>query len=604
MTQAQLQTEANFEAHGDRPKVTHWREYFGFSTDHKVIGIQYLVTTFIFYLVGGALATAVRTELATPEVDFVSREVYNQLFTVHATVMIFLWIVPAGTGGFGNYLIPLMIGARDMAFPRLNAIAFWMIPPGGILLLSSFLVGAPAAGWTSYPPLSIITDKAGEMIWILSVLILGTSSILGGVNFLVTMWKMRTPGMGLNQMPLFCWAMLATSALILISTPVLAGALILLAFDIVAGTAFFNPTGGGDPIVYQHMFWFYSHPAVYIMILPIFGMISEIISTHSRKPIFGYKAIAYSSIAISFLGLIVWAHHMFTSGTPPWLRMFFMFTTMVIAVPTGIKVFSWLATMWGGKIRLNSAMLFAMGFVSMFVIGGNSGVMVAAVPFDIHVHDTYFIVAHLHYVLFGGSVFGLYSGFYHWFPKMTGRMMNETWGIVHFIMNLVGFNLAFMPMHKLGLMGMNRRIAEYDPKYATLNLICSIGAYILAFSTIPFIVNAAWSWLAGPKAGDNPWQSLTLEWMTTSPPPVENFETDPVLAIGPYDYGTIDDYDSFYRSLISGNGNGAVTADVPFSDPGDPTTSAGPDSTLRAKPDPSVAVHPGDRQDDQGNGSA
>ncbi|MBW4521311.1 MAG: cytochrome c oxidase subunit I [Scytolyngbya sp. HA4215-MV1] len=580
MTQAQLQEDANLLASDSEHHKPNWREYFGFSTDHKVIGIQYLVTTFLFYLVGGALAAAVRTELATPEVDFVSRELYNSLFTVHATVMIFLWIVPATTGGFGNFLVPLMIGARDMAFPRLNAIAFWLIPPGGLLLLSSFLVGAPASGWTSYPPLSLVSGKPGEFIWILSVLLLGTSSILAAVNFLVTIVKMRVAGMGFNDMPLFCWAMMATSALALIATPVLAGALILLSFDLIAGTAFFNPTGGGDPIVYQHLFWFYSHPAVYIMILPVFGMISEILPVHARKPIFGYKAIAYSSLAISFLGLIVWAHHMFTSGTPPWLRMFFMFTTMVIAVPTGIKVFSWLATLWGGKLNLNSALLFAMGFVSMFVVGGISGVMVAAVPFDIHVHDTYFVVAHLHYVLFGGSVFGIYAGFYHWFPKMTGRMMNETLGKIHFALTFIGFNLAFMPMHKLGLEGMNRRVAEYDPKFATLNLICTIGTYILAVSTFPFIYNAISSWLSGPKAGNNPWRALTLEWMTTSPPPVENFDQDPILVVGPYDYGM---------------GDRATNVDVPFSDPREPVLAAGPNSALRADPDPSVAAHPDDR---------
>jgi cytochrome c oxidase subunit 1 len=473
-----------------------------------------------------------------------------------------------------------------MAFPRLNAIAFWIIPPAGLLLLSSFLVGAPGAGWTSYPPLSVVSGKPGEAIWILSVLILGTSSILAAINFLVTIWKMRTPGMGWNQMPLFCWSMMATSALALIATPVLAGALILLSFDLLVGTSFFNPTGGGDPIVYQHLFWFYSHPAVYIMILPFFGMISEILPVHARKPIFGYKAIAYSSLAISFLGLIVWAHHMFTSGTPAWLRMFFMITTMVIAVPTGIKVFSWLATIWGGKLRLNSAMLFAMGFISMFVIGGISGVMVAAVPFDIHVHDTYFVVAHLHYVLFGGSVFGIYAGFYHWFPKMTGRMLNETWGKVHFVLMLVGFNMAFLPMHKLGLEGMNRRIATYDPKFTTLNVICTIGAYILAVSTIPFIVNACWSWIAGPKAPDNPWQGLTLEWMTTSPPPPENFEKDPVLATGPYDYGM---------------GDRRTQVEVPFDEPRNPVLAAGPDSALRADPDPAVAVNPDDRQGESHN---
>lgn len=581
MAQAQLQEKANIPAHPSHSGERKWQDYFTFNTDHKVIGIQYLVTTFIFYLVGGALATAVRTELATPETDFVSHEIYNQLFTVHATVMIFLWIVPGTTGGFGNYLVPLLIGAKDMAFPKLNALSFWLIPPGGILLLSSFFVGAPAAGWTSYPPLSLITDKAGEAIWILSVLILGTSSILAAVNFLVTIWKMRVPGMGFNQMPLFCWAMMATSLLAVIATPVLAGALILLGFDLIVGTSFFNPTGGGDPIVYQHMFWFYSHPAVYIMILPVFGMISEIIPVHSRKPIFGYKAIAYSSIAISFLGLIVWAHHMFTSGTPAWLRMFFMITTMIIAVPTGIKVFSWLATIWGGKLRLNSAMLFAMGFISMFVVGGISGVMVASVPFDIHVHDTYFVVAHLHYVLFGGSVFGIYAGFYHWFPKMTGRMMNEAWGKAHFVLTFVGFNLCFLPMHKLGIEGMPRRVAEYDVKFTFLNLICSIGAYLLAVSTIPFLVNAIYSWMYGPKAGDNPWQGLTLEWMTTSPPPIENFETDPVLAVGAYDYGM---------------GDRSTEVDVPLSDAQEPALSAGPSSVLRAQPDPAVAAHPDDQQ--------
>lgn len=538
MTQAelsdlrQLEPEALEVGHG-----SNWREYFSFSTDHKVIGIQYLVTSFVFYLIGGVLAELVRTELATPQVDFVSRETYNSLFTIHATIMIFLWIIPTLTGGFGNFLIPLMIGARDMAFPKLNAIAFWMIPPAGILLMCSFFVGPASAGWTSYPPLSLTVNKAGEAIWIAGVIVLGTSSIMAGLNFVVTILKMRIPSMPIKKMPLFCWAMLATSALQLTATPVLTGAMILLAFDLLVGTAFFNPTGGGDPIVYQHMFWFYSHPAVYIMILPAFGMISEILPVHARKPIFGYLAIAYSSIAISFLGLIVWAHHMFTSGTPDWLRMFFMIATMVIAVPTGIKVFSWVATIWGGKLRLNSAMLFAIGFVSMFVVGGLSGIMVASVPFDIHVHDTYFIVAHLHYVLFGGSVFGIYAGFYHWFPKITGRMLNETWGKVHFALTFVGFNATFLPMHVLGLQGMNRRIAEYDPRFAGLNLFITIGSYLLAVSTVPFVVNAIWSWSKGKVAGDNPWNALTLEWLTSSPPPVENFHIDPVLTTGPYDYG-------------------------------------------------------------------
>ncbi|MBD2447706.1 cytochrome c oxidase subunit I [Nostoc sp. FACHB-152] len=567
MTQAQIQETANIPARIEEPGVRKWQDYFSFNTDHKVIGIQYLVTSFIFYCIGGVLADLVRTELRTPEVDFVTPEVYNSLFTLHATIMIFLWIVPAGAG-FANFLIPLMIGAKDMAFPRLNAVAFWMIPIGGVLLVSSLAVGdAPDAGWTSYPPLSLVTGQVGEAIWIISVLLLGTSSILGAINFLVTLLRMRIPSMGVHQMPLFCWSMFATSALVLVSTPVLAAGLILLAFDLLAGTTFFNPTGGGDPVVYQHMFWFYSHPAVYIMILPFFGAISEIIPVHSRKPIFGYKAIAYSSLAISFLGLIVWAHHMFTSGIPGWLRMFFMIMTMIIAVPTGIKIFSWLATMWGGKIQLNTPMLFAIGFVGTFVIGGISGVMLASVPFDIHVHDTYFVVAHLHYVLFGGSVLGIFAAIYHWFPKMTGRMMNETWGKVHFALTIVGLNMTFLPMHKLGMMGMNRRVAQYDPKFALINEICTYGSYLLAVSTFPFIINAIWSWMYGEKAGNNPWRALTLEWMTTSPPAIENFEGTPVLATGPYDYGLE-----------------RASEGVPLSDP-NPILSAGPNSVLRADPD-------------------
>jgi cytochrome c oxidase subunit 1 len=537
MTTADMQVTAPPMSPGEVPVYRKWWEYFTFSPDHKVIGIQYLVTSFIFYIIGGVMATAMRTELATPASDFVTPDVYNSLLTLHGTIMIFLWIIPAGAG-LANYVVPIMIGARDMAFPKLNALAFWMIPPGGLLLIASFFIEGPQAGWTSYPPLSLVSGKVGEGIWIMSLLVVGTSSILGALNFLVTILKMRVPSMKLNDMPLICWSMLALSGLVLLGTPVLAGALILLAFDLIAGTAFFNPTGGGDPIVYQHMFWFYSHPAVYIMVLPLFGSISEIIPVHARKPLFGYRAIAYSSLAIAFLGLIVWAHHMFTSGTPAWLRMFFMITTMIIAVPTGIKVFGWLATLWGGKIALNSAMLFAMGFISMFVIGGISGVMVASVPFDLHVHDTYFIVAHLHYVLFGGSVFGVYAALYHWFPKMTGRMMNEPLGIIHFVLTLIGMNLTFMPMHELGLLGMNRRVALYDPKFAGLNLLCTIGAYILAVSTIPFLVNACWSWVAGKPAGNNPWNALTFEWQTTSPPPIENFEELPILTVGPYDYGT------------------------------------------------------------------
>ncbi len=540
LTQDQLQPEP----------LQDWRRYFSFCTDHKVIGIQYMVTSFVLYLAGGFLAMLIRAELLTPDADVLvtpdgDPTPYNASFTIHATIMIFLWLIPM-LAGFANFLIPLMIGARDMAFPRINALAFWMIPPGATILLASFFFDPPGAGWTSYPPLSLqgVTDAnglvhfhTGQLLWQISVILLGTSSILGALNFITTIWEMRVPSMGIWQMPLFCWAMLATSIITLIATPVLTGALVLLTFDLVAGTSFFRPESGGNPVLYQHMFWFYSHPAVYIMVLPGFGMISEIIPVFSRKPIFGYKAIAISSMAIAVLGFIVWAHHMFTSGTPQWLRMFFMITSMIIAVPTGIKVFSWLGTMWGGKLRFTSAMVFAIGFLSMFVIGGLSGVMLASVPIDIHVHNTYFVVAHLHYVLFGGSVFAVYAGIYYWFPKITGRMLNETWGHIHFWLTLVGFNLCFLPMHKLGLMGMPRRVASYDPIFTYLNTVVSVGGFLLGISTLPFLANAIYSWIKGPKAPANPWEALTFEWTVSSPPPVENFTKLPVLTVGPYDYG-------------------------------------------------------------------
>ncbi|BAU44381.1 cytochrome c oxidase subunit I [Leptolyngbya sp. O-77] len=541
MTQAQVPLDdAALVADHDHPQVHKawkWYHYFGYNIDHKVIGIQYLVTAFVFYLIGGLMAVGMRMELATPDPDFVDPSLYNALLTNHGTIMIFLWIVPAAIGGFGNYLIPLMIGARDMAFPNLNAIAFWLNPPAGLLLLGSFFFGGAQAGWTSYPPLSEITAPIAQSMWIMAIVLVGTSSILGAVNFIVTIIMMRVPSMTWDKLPLFCWAILATSALALVSTPVLAAGLILLLFDINFGTSFYKPDAGGNIIIYQHLFWFYSHPAVYLMILPIFGMMSEIIPVYARKPIFGYKAIAYSSLAICLVGLFVWVHHMFTSGTPPWMRLFFTISTLIVAVPTGVKIFSWVATLWGGKIRFTTAMLFAIGLLGMFVLGGLSGITLGAAPFDIHVHDTYYIVAHFHYVLFGGSVFGLYAAIYHWFPKMTGRMMNEQLGQVHFVMTFIGANLTFLPMHSLGAHGMPRRVAMYDPQFTALNQLCTFGAFMLAASLIPFIINAVWSWMRGPKASDNPWNALTLEWTTASPPIIENWEVLPVVTHGPYEYG-------------------------------------------------------------------
>ncbi|QEQ00478.1 cytochrome c oxidase subunit I [Thermosynechococcus sp. CL-1] len=536
MAQAQLPLDTPLSL-PEHPKAWKWYDYFTFNVDHKVIGIQYLVTAFIFYLIGGLMAVAMRTELATADSDFLNPNLYNAFMTNHGTIMIFFWVVPAAIGGFGNYLVPLMIGARDMAFPRLNALAFWLNPPAGALLLASFLFGGAQAGWTSYPPLSTITATTAQSMWILAIILVGTSSILGSVNFIVTIWKMKVPSMRWDQLPLFCWAMLATSLLALVSTPVLAAGLILLLFDINFGTSFYKPDAGGNVVIYQHLFWFYSHPAVYLMILPIFGIMSEVIPVHARKPIFGYQAIAYSSLAICCVGLFVWVHHMFTSGTPPWMRMFFTISTLIVAVPTGVKIFSWVATLWGGKIRLNSAMLFAIGLLSMFVLGGLSGVTLGTAPVDIHVHDTYYVVAHFHYVLFGGSVFGLYAGIYHWFPKMTGRLLDERLGILHFVLTFIGTNLTFLPMHELGLKGMPRRVAMYDPQFEPINLICTIGAFVLAFSIIPFLINIIWSWNKGKIAGDNPWGGLSLEWTTSSPPLIENWEVLPVVTKGPYDYG-------------------------------------------------------------------
>ncbi|BAC88681.1 cytochrome c oxidase subunit I [Gloeobacter violaceus] len=525
-----------------------WRRYFTFNTDHKVIGIQYLVTAFTFYLIGGLQAMIIRAELATPESNVVSQDAYNGLFTLHATIMIFLWIIPM-SAGLGNYLVPLMIGARDMAFPRLNAASFWLIPPAGLVLLSCYLVpsGPPQAGWWSYPPLSLQAIQVGEQtffnygqsLWCIGVGILGISSILAAVNFIATILAMRTEGMTLFRMPIFIWNTLVTSVITLLGVPVLTAAVVLLWSDLALGTAFFDPARGGDPVVYQHMFWFYSHPAVYIMILPAMGAVSEILPTFARKPLFGYRVVAISTVAIGVIGFTVWAHHMFTSGTPDWLRLFFMITSMTIAVPTGIKVFNWVATIWGGKLWLTTPMLFAMGFVGMFVAGGVTGVMLASVPVDIHVSNTYFVVAHLHYVLFGGSVLGLYAAVYYWFPKMTGRFLNETLGKVHFWTTIIGLNLAFLPMHQVGLLGMPRRVAEYLPQFTLLNQIVSLGAAVLGISTLPFLLNVLISWLAGTKAENDPWRSHGLEWTISSPPPLENFGQLPVITAGPYEYGII-----------------------------------------------------------------
>jgi cytochrome c oxidase subunit I len=505
------------------------------TTDHKKIGIMYVINSFVFFLVGGFFALGVRAELAQPGLQIFSDEhVYNEFFSIHATVMIFLFVIPI-LAGLGNYAVPLMIGAPDMAFPRVNALSFWMLPLGGILLLSGFLTpgGAAAAGWTSYPPLSEVgplkSPGPGQDLWLVALALIGTSSILGGINFLVTIFKMRAPGMTLFRMPIMVWTILVTSVLVVMATPVLTSALVMLFIDRNYGGHFFDPAFGGNAILYQNIFWFYSHPAVYVMILPAMGVVSEVLPVFSRKPLFGYKAFIFATAGIGALGFSVWAHHMFTTGAV--FLPFFSLMTFLIAVPTGVKMFNWVFTIFRGKLTFSTPFIFALGFLTMFLIGGINGAFSAAVPVDFALHDTYFVVAHLHYVLFGGSVFGIFAGIYYWFPKMTGRMLDEGLGKIHFVLMFIGFNLTFFPMHMLGLQGMPRRIADYasDAGWNDWNLIASIGGFVIAASILPFIWNVFVSRRNGKIAGDDPWEANTLEWATSSPPPPYNFDRLPEI---------------------------------------------------------------------------
>jgi cytochrome c oxidase subunit 1 len=512
------------------------------TTDHKRIGIMYMVTTFLFFLAGGIAALLVRTQLAFPQSPPFQPETYDEIFTVHASLMIFFFVIPFGVGGLGNYFVPLMIGARDVAFPKINALSFWMIVPAGVLVLTGFwfpdpaaryVTGAADAGWTAYPPLSVIGQSGqspfGQSLWLIGVIIVGSSSILGSVNFLVTILNMRTPGMTMHRLPLFVWAILTTSFIQLLATPALAAALLMLLSDRQLGTHWFDPNLGGDVLGYQHGFWFYSHPAVYIMILPYFGVISEILQVFSRKPIFGYKAVAYSTAAIGALGFLVWAHHMFTVGLPVISQSFFMLMTMLIAIPTGIKIFNWAGTLWGGYLQFKAPLLFAVGFLMMFVIGGLSGVYSAVVPVDYQLHNTYFIVAHIHYVLFGGSVFAIFAACYYWLPKITGRLYSESLAQWHFWLMIVGFNLTFFPMHILGIEGMPRRIATYpiETGFLPLNVVETVGAFLMGISILIFTWNMLASMRAGALAGNDPWLGNTLEWLTSSPPPEYNFTSLP-----------------------------------------------------------------------------
>ena len=502
------------------------------TVDHKRIGILYIATSLVFFVAGGILALLMRAQLATPNEKLLTKSSYNEVLTIHGTTMIFLVVVPI-LAGFGNYLIPLMIGARDMAFPRLNALSYWLFLFGGILLyLSLFASGGSAkAGWWSYPPLSEMkySPGNGQDYWILSLHILSLASLLGAINFVVTIVNMRAPGMTWMRLPLFIWSMFVYGAMLIVALPSLSAGLTMLLLDRKAGTHFFIPAQGGNPVLYQHVFWFFGHPEVYIMVLPVMGMISEILPVFSRKPIFGYKAVAYSTIAIGFLSLLVWAHHMFTTGLPVGLDSFFMISSMVIAVPTGIKIFNWLATTWRGNLIFDTPMLFALGFIGLFTIGGLSGIFLAAFPVDWQLNDSYYVVAHLHYVLFGGSIFGIFGGLYYWWPKMFGRLLSERLGKWNFWTMLIGFNLTFMPQHMLGLLGMPRRIYTYSNGglWESYNLISSIGSGIMAIGVLLFFVNVYRTSIArkGVRASNDPWLADTLEWYTTSPPPPDNFDS-------------------------------------------------------------------------------
>jgi cytochrome c oxidase subunit 1 len=500
------------------------------TVDHKKIGIMYLVTTFFFFLIGGVFALVLRLQLEHANNTLISAENYNQIMTMHGTTMIFLFVVPV-MAGFGNYLVPLQIGARDMAFPRLNALSFWLLLFGGMVLYSGFLWdGVAQAGWTSYPPLSVITPGHGQDLWIVGLHVLGISSLIGAINFICTIHNMRAPGMRLSRLPLFTWSIDVYSIMIVAAGPVLAGALTMLLLDRNYGTNFYNPRHDGNVLLYQHLFWFYSHPVVYVMAIPGFGMISEILPVFSRKPLFGYKALVYTLVAIAFLGFLVWGHHMFAVGFSTPLQIWFMLASMSIAVPTGVKIFNWIGTMWMGQLRFEPPMLFAVGFILLFLIGGLSGIMLAIYPWDQYVTDTYFVVAHFHYVLGTVPVFAVMAGLHYWFPKITGRMLDTRLGYWAFWLMFVGFNLTFFPMHAMGLSGMRRRIATYsNNSWDTYNQLATLGSIILGIGVLIVMWNVLSSLRTGRIAPSDPWGGYTLEWYTTSPPPDHNFDDLPPI---------------------------------------------------------------------------
>jgi len=515
--------------HGLRDRPGGWLAWLT-TTDHKRIGIMYLVLTVLFLLLGGVEALLIRSQLAVPDNTLIDPGTYNGLVSMHGSTMIFLVLVPVWAG-FGNYIVPLMIGARDMAFPRLNALSFWLLFFAGTTFYTSLFFEPPQAGWTSYAPLSddAFSPSGGVDAWIFMVHLTSLSSMLGAINFVATIHNMRAPGMSWGRLPLFIWTILVYSYLLIIALPSLTAAVTMLLTDRHFGTAFFDPAGGGDPLLWQHLFWFFGHPEVYIMVLPAFGIISEVLPVFARKPIFGYKAIAVSTVAIAFLSALVWAHHMFTTPTPTVVLAFFMLSSFTIAVPTGIKIFNWLATLWRGQIILKTPLLFAAAFLALFPMGGITGVIMAIFPVDWQLHDTYFIVAHFHYVLFGGSAFALMAGLYYWFPKITGRMFSEALGKLSFWFMFIGFNVTFLIQHSAGLSGMPRRVYRYSEELGVsgYNLVSTIGSFILGIGVVMVVANLLWSAKRGRRAGNDPWKGNTLEWFTPSPPPPNNFDVIP-----------------------------------------------------------------------------
>jgi cytochrome c oxidase subunit I len=516
-------------AHDLRRQPTGWTSWVT-TTDHKKIGIMYLVLTFGFFVLGGVEALMIRLQLGAPNNTLLTPQTYNELFTMHGTTMIFLFVVPV-MAGFGNYLVPLMIGAEDMAFPKLNALSFWLLAAGGIVFYSSVFFSPPECGWFCYSPLSSSNylPSGGVDAWIFLIHLTGISSFVGAVNFYVTIANLRAPGMGWGRLPLFCWAILTYAVLLILALPVIAGAVTLLLTDRHFGTHFFDPSQGGSPLLWQHLFWFFGHPEVYIMILPGFGIVSEVLPVFARKPIFGYKAIAAATVVIAFLGLLVWAHHMFATPSPTIVLVFFMMSSFLIAVPTGVKIFNWIATLWRGTIEYTTALLFCAGFIGTFLIGGITGIFLAIFPVDWQLTDTYFVVAHLHYVLVGGAVFTIFAGLYYWFPKISGRMLDERLGKLSFWLMLIGVHVTFFVQHAIGLEGMPRRIYEYSDTgdLHLLNLISTVGSFILAAGVGVTLINVLRSYKNGAVAGPDPWKANTLEWFTSSPPPVNNFDAVP-----------------------------------------------------------------------------